>query len=464
MNSKRKLTILLGGTAGVLLIFIFLGVIFNLNISNISLNNLGNYMKAGVKNSNSCSSCDIVITSNQNNLTVPSGKTVCIMPGVKITGTITMQNNSTLCNQGQISTGNLVISNGSKIYNYGSLDADGITVNTNGALYNYNDLSIDNDLVLNNNATFENSHKAEIEGNLIVNSGATVNNSGLLEVEDNFIVNSGGTVNNTGQIIVEENLIINGTINNSKEITVEEDLIINSSGSLISPPGGGQGCTSVDGQSTINGCLGCNNLPMGFCDQSSSNGGRPDIINSGASIGNAIEYCNPSFNCGAPLPKGVQLSAKYENNELQFVWTPISSAMAYNLEYDKSPQFNNPSIINSFSAQENKYSTKPKSDMNGKVYFRITVATDDGSQITSNVVEINFEDTKADVKFAYKNGQLAPNKCLQSLQIMDLSGRSVYSGKNICEPVALELSKSQIYVIKYVDNNGNSGYKKIKFE
>jgi len=37
---------------------------------------------------------------------------------------------------------------------------------------------------------------------------------------------------------------------------------------------------------------------MGFCDESSNNGGQPDLINGGASIGNAISYCDPTLSNG----------------------------------------------------------------------------------------------------------------------------------------------------------------------
>jgi len=86
-------------------------------LSVVNLKNLGEHIKAGVNNA--CSSCDITISSDVSNLVVPSGKTVCVLPNVRITGTLTINNNGTLCNQGAIEVNNLNAGNNITVYNYG---------------------------------------------------------------------------------------------------------------------------------------------------------------------------------------------------------------------------------------------------------------------------------------------------------------------------------------------------------
>jgi hypothetical protein len=97
-----------------------------------------------------CQNCTTLISSNQNNLTVSSG-VVCIASGVTITGTISLSNGATLCNQGTLNISSMIVNTAqnANLINYGSISANSITWGTNatGSFDNYgtvlcNDLNL----------------------------------------------------------------------------------------------------------------------------------------------------------------------------------------------------------------------------------------------------------------------------------------------------------------------------------
>jgi hypothetical protein len=97
-----------------------------------------------------CQNCTTLISSNQNNLTVSSG-VVCIASGVTITGTISLSNGATLCNQGTLNISSMIVNTAqnANLINYGSISANSITWGTNatGNFNNYGQVTV-NDLNL----------------------------------------------------------------------------------------------------------------------------------------------------------------------------------------------------------------------------------------------------------------------------------------------------------------------------
>lgn len=417
--------------------------------------------KAGTKGSLSgCSSCDVLITSNQVNLTVNSGQTVCIASGVTVSGDIIV--NGTLCNQGTVNASNFNVGNNATIYNYGDMNlSSNLILNSSAEFYNDGDLNIDGSIILNTNSSFVNTGDIEVDDNVIINNNASFSNQGELKVERNMYVNGNGNVTNTGEIDIEENLYVNGDFKNNGTVSVDGDFTINGPGSFFSSDGM-VGCITVKGNSIINGCLGCNDNPLHFCDQTSTSGGQPDLVNGSADIGDNMIYCDPTVNCGQPLPTSIQLMSQQKSpTTILLTWTPVPNALLYNIEYASAPNFESPTSLTTLSnTSPTSYEVNLKELPSLVLYFRIVAQLQDGNSLSSNIIEVNPVLSEK-VAFRYVHGSLQFSNCLKEIRILDLSGKEIFHKQNVCNQISINLTPNQIYVITYIDKNGNPGHLKM---
>ena len=94
-----------------------------------------------------CTNVTQNITANQTNLTVSSG-VVHVNPGVVITGTITISNNATLCNQGTLNTTSITVGTAQigHIVNYGTISSGTLQFGTNatGTFNNFGNVTVNN--------------------------------------------------------------------------------------------------------------------------------------------------------------------------------------------------------------------------------------------------------------------------------------------------------------------------------
>jgi len=407
--------------------------------------------------SSGCSSCTVVITSNQTNLTVNSGQTVCIAPGVLITGNITVR--GTLCNQGTIDASSFDMGGNAKVFNHGQIIVSGnLVLNQNSEFYNYGSLQVSGNVNLNNNSKLVNTNVLAIENSLIINNNASFENQGTVDVGNDMHVNGNGNVTNTGEIDVNGNLHVNGSFVNNGTVAVENNFIINNGGSFNST-GGIVGCVIISGTSTVNGCLGCNDNPLNFCDLTSSNGGAPDIQNN-ADIGSNVMYCNNSVSCGSILQTSLQLIAQNKTPQtVLLTWNPISNAQLYKVEYGLKPNFENATLLTTLTGTN--YEVNLTGLPSSPLFFRVTAQLENGSILTSNVVEITPSTLKK-VTFQYVRGNLRFSDCLKELHILDLTGREIVNESNVCSQIPVTLTPNQVYIITYVDEQGNPGNLKLQ--
>ena len=247
-----------------------------------------------------CQNCTTLISSNQNNLTVSSG-VVCIAPGVTITGTISLSNGATLCNQGTLNISSMIVNTAqnANLINYGSISANSIMWGTNatGSFNNYGTV-LCNDLNLGYhngyNVNFTNHPNANftvncsaylLAGTFNFNGPATFNapiyfsgsastvnvnfnavfnctnqiNSGA-GIANNITVTSNATVNAYSWNITDDALFTNnGTVNISDAFIMQassgENIIFNQNNNLRvrgSSPSTGLSLSNVGGNLQFN--------------------------------------------------------------------------------------------------------------------------------------------------------------------------------------------------------------------
>ena len=157
-----------------------------------------------------------------------------------ISATHKLDLNTTLINtaRGQIATNILTIDNNDTFSNHGQIIVDeNLTMNVNnldnsGTLYGKNNTITSNDI--NNTQTISAQNLTINNTNTITNTGVIVANSTSL-ISDRLINDTNGTIhNNTSQTIQTNTLINNANITSNNTSTIDTDTLVNTNGSIKS--------------------------------------------------------------------------------------------------------------------------------------------------------------------------------------------------------------------------------------
>ena len=200
-----------------------------------------------------CQNCTTLISSNQNNLTVSSG-VVCIASGVTITGTVSLSNGATLCNQGTLNISSMIVNTAqnANLINYGSISANSIMWGTNatGSFNNYGQVTV-NDLNLGYhngyNVNFTNHPNANftvncsaylLAGTFNFNGPATFNapiyfsgSASTVNVNFNAVFNCTNQINSGAGIANNITVTSNATVN-SYSWNITDDALFTNNGTV----------------------------------------------------------------------------------------------------------------------------------------------------------------------------------------------------------------------------------------
>ncbi|TAF78101.1 MAG: hypothetical protein EAZ51_10095, partial [Sphingobacteriales bacterium] len=177
----------------------------------------------------SCTSCDIIISSNSNTSQTlnSNNQRICITGGV-FSGNITLNgtgNSVCVSAAGTIGSGGSLTLNGSNItvLNYGNVTIPSLSINNNSVYNNYNLTTITGTLDINSNGiTYNQISGTTNVGNFNVNSNANLNISGgvFRQTQAGSTANNNSlgtiTITNNASLNIAGNFVNNSTVNSNR--------------------------------------------------------------------------------------------------------------------------------------------------------------------------------------------------------------------------------------------------------